>query len=254
MPTKEIKSLRNCFRILSLFNTSHPKLDADQISQLINIPKSSVYRYLNTLIKESILEYDSTMKRYSLGLKIYQLGATAYRDLDLRKIAVPFMEELAEKTKETVYLSAFNRETAICIERIESNFPIRLSVNRGDSFPLHASATARVLMAYLPEEEQDEIIEKGLKKFTEHTITDPVKLKKNLKAIRRHGFAYSDQELDFGARAVSAPIFNFLGRVVAGLSIAGPMHRFTHDQIVEYKNLVIEYSKKISSKLGNNRK
>lgn len=253
MPTKEIKSLRNCFRILSLFNRLHPKLDADEISQLINIPKSSVYRYLNTLIQESILEYDSTMKRYSLGLKIYQLGATAYRELDLRKIAIPFMEELAEKTKETVYLVAFNRESAVCIERIESNFPIRLSVNRGDSFPLYASATARVLMAYLAEEEQDKIIEKGLKKFTDHTIIDPAKLKKKLKEIKRRGFAYSDQELDFGARAVSAPIFNFFGRVVAGLSIAGPIHRFTDEKVVEYKNLVVEYSGKISSKFGKNK-
>jgi len=250
MPTKEIKSIRNCFRILSLFNKQNPNLDADRISQAIDIPKSSVYRYLNTLIQESILEYDPTTKKYALGLKIFELGATAYHQLELRKIAIPFMKELAKKTRETVYLTALDRDRAICIERIESDFPIRLSINRGESFPLHASATARILMAYLSNEEQDRIVKKGLKKFTEFTITDAVKLRKNLNAIKKRGFALSDQELDMGAKAVSAPIFNFFGRVVAGLSIAGPIHRFTDEKVTEYKDLVVDYSKKISLRLG----
>jgi DNA-binding IclR family transcriptional regulator len=250
MPTKEIKSIRNCFRILSLFNKQNPNLDADRISQAIDIPKSSVYRYLNTLIQESILEYDPATKKYELGLKILELGATAYHQIELRKIAIPFMEELAKKTIETVYLAALNRDRAICIERIESDHPIRLSINRGESFPLHASATARILMAYLSDEEQDRIIKKGLKKFTDYTITDPHKLRKNLREIKKLGFAFSDQELDMGAKAVSAPIFDFFGRAIAGLSVAGPVHRFAGKKVAEYRDLVVDCSRKISSKLG----
>jgi DNA-binding IclR family transcriptional regulator len=250
MPTKEIKSIRNCFRILSLFNKQNPNLDADRISQGIDIPKSSVYRYLNTLIQESILEYDPATKKYELGLKILELGATAYHQMELRKIAIPFMKELAKKTIETVYLAALNRDRAICIERIESDHPIRLSINRGESFPLHASATARILMAYLSDEEQDRIIKKGLKKFTDYTITDSHKLRKNLMEIKKQGFAFSDQELDMGAKAVSAPIFDFFGRAIAGLSIAGPVHRFAGKKVAEYRDLVVDYSRKISSKLG----
>lgn len=250
MPTKEIKSVKTCFNILSLFNKSHPTLDADEISQAIGVPKSSVYRYLNTLIQESVLDYDPNLRRYSLGLKVFELGATAYYHLDLRETAASFIRELADKTKETVYLTALNRDMAVCIDRIESDFPIRLSIERGESIPLHASATARVLMAYLPDAEQEKIVKGGLKKFTENTITNPVELKKNLRQIQKSGFAYSDQELDLGARAVSAPIFNFFGRVVAGLSIAGPVHRFTDDKMEEYRTLVIDYSKKISSRLG----
>jgi IclR family transcriptional regulator, KDG regulon repressor len=250
MPTKEINSLKICFRILSLFGEATPNLGADEISEAINVPKSSVYRYLNTLARESILEYDQAVRKYMLGLKIFELGAVVYHRLDLRKIAVPYIIELAKKTGETVYLSALHMHKAICIERVESGFPIRLSINRGESFPLHASATARVLMAFLSNEEQDKIITKGLKKITEYTITDPVKLRKNLKEIRKCGFAYSDQEMDLGARAVSAPIFNFLGKVVAGLSIAGPIYRFTYKKRAEFKDLVIDYSNKISFRLG----
>jgi len=250
MPTKEIKSVRNCFRILSLFSKQNPDLDADGISQAIDIPKSSVYRYLNTLIQESILEYDPTTKKCKLGLKILELGGTAYHQLELRKIAIPFMKELAKKTRETVYLATLDRDRAICVERIESDLPIRLSINRGESFPLHASATARILLAYLPDEEQDRIIKKGLKRFTNYTITDSQMLRKNLKEIKKLGFAFSNQELDLGAKAVSAPVFDFFGRAIAGLSIAGPIHRFAGKKVGEYRNLVVNYSRRISSKLG----
>jgi len=250
MATREIKSIRNCFRILSLFSKQNPDLDAEGISQAINIPKSSVYRYLYTLIQESILEYDSTTKKYELGLKIIELGGTAYHQMELRRIALPFMQELAKKTRETVYLSTLDRDRAICVERVESDLPIRLSINRGESFPLHASATARILMAYLPDEEQDRIIKKGLKGFTDYTITDSQKLRQNLKEIKRRGFASSNQELDLGAKAVSAPIFDFSGRAIAGLSIAGPVHRFAGKKVKEYTDLVVRYCRRISSKLG----
>jgi len=250
MPTKEIKSIRNCFRILSLFNKQNPDFDAEEISRSIDIPKSSVYRYLNTLTQESILEYDPRTKKYELGLKILELGGTAYHQLELRKIAIPFMRELAKKTRETVYLATLDRDRAICVERIESDLPIRLSINRGESFPLHASATARILMAYLPDTDQNRIIKKGLKKFTKYTITDSQRLRKNLKEIKKQGFALSNQELDLGAKAVSAPVFDFFGKAIAGLSIAGPVHRFNGKKVVDYKDLVVNYSRKISSKLG----
>lgn len=250
MPAKEIKSLKTCFRILSLFSRSTPKLDAEEISRLIGAPRSSVYRYLHNLVQDSIIEYDQTLQKYSLGLKILELGATAYNQLDLRKVAAPLISELAGITKETVYLAALVNEKAICIDRVESDFPVRLSITRGDSFPLHASATAKVLMAYLPEEQRKKIIRKGLRRFTDHTITDPLKLEENLKEIGELGYADSDQELDVGARAVSAPVFDIYGRVVACLSIAGPVHRFTDEKALEYRDLVIEYSRRVSSKLG----
>jgi DNA-binding IclR family transcriptional regulator len=157
-----------------------------------------------------------------LGYKILELASIVYDQLELRKIVLPFIKELAQTTKETVYLTTLNRDKAVCIERVESNFAVRLSVKRGESFPLHASATSGVLMAHLSDEEQDRIIAKGLKKFTDHTVTDPIELKAKLNEIKKQGFAYSDQELDEGARAISAPIFNCLGKIVAGLSIAGP--------------------------------
>jgi len=250
MPTKDIKSIKTCFRILSLFDRRNPRLNADEISQSVDIPRSSVYRYLSSLVQLSILQYDPLVKKFGLGLKVFELGATAFHHLDLRKIALSFMEELARETKETVHLAVLRNDMAVCIERIESDFPVRLSVNRGASFPLHAGATAKVLLAFLPAKEQDRIIEKGLQKFTERTLAAPTRLRKNLKEIKKNGFAYSDQELDLGARAIAAPIFNSFGEVIASLSIAGPIYRFTDDMVSRNRDWVVDTSKKISLKLG----
>jgi DNA-binding IclR family transcriptional regulator len=229
---------------------SRPKLDADEIGKRLSLPKSSVYRYLNTLLESSVLQYDAVAKKYTLGVKIFAMGAAAHSQLELRKISRPILDKLASKTKETVTLIGLEKDRAICIDRTESNFAVRFSISIGESFPLYASATGRVVMAYLSPEVQDRIIAKGLKKFTPRTVTSPVELKKELCEIARSGFAHSDEELDPGARAVAAPIFNTFGEIVAGLSIAGPVQRFTEEKIQEYKGLVIESAKKISVRLG----
>ena len=196
------------------------------------------------------MEYDFSSKKYRLGFRILELASLVYDRLELRKIAAPFIKEFSEKTQETVYLTVLNRDRAVCIEKIESNFALRLSVNRGESFPLHSCATSRILMAHLPEEQQESIISGGLDKYTQNTMTDPAELREELAKIKKQGFAYSDQELDEGARAVSAPIFDCFGRVIAGLSIAGPVYRFTDEKREEYEHLVKQYAKQVSLKLG----
>ena len=146
-------------------------------------------------------------------------------------------------------MAVLNNDMAMCIKGIESDFPVRLSISPGKLSPLHAGATARVLMAYLPPEEQDRIIEKGLKRMTENTIIDPFELKRSFEEIKKNGFAYSDQELDSGARAIGTPVFNFFGEVIASLSIAGPIHRFTDRTVADHKDLVIDCAQRISAAL-----
>ncbi|MGA2527031.1 MAG: IclR family transcriptional regulator [Smithellaceae bacterium] len=249
MPIKEIKSLKKCFQLLSLFSQSS-NLDADEISQYIAFPKSSLYRYLKTLCQNSILEYDPIQKKYMVGPVILKIKTMAFSQDGLVDIAKPFMLQLVQKKNETVFLTAMKGDEAVCIERVECKNTIRFIINRGDTFPLYASATGRILMAYLPEEEQQRIIAKGLQKITPKTITDPVKLKKLLIQVREQGFAYSDQELNRGAKAVAVPIFNAGGKVVAGLSIAVPVNRFTSAKFKECKASILEYARKVSYQLG----
>jgi IclR family KDG regulon transcriptional repressor len=249
MPSKEIKSLKKCFQILGLFSR-HSNLDADEISQFTTIPKSSLYRYLKTLSQESILEYDPKNKKYRVGSFLLRLKTAASKQDGLLDIAKPFMNKLVQEKNETVFLTAVKGDEAVCIERIECKNSFRFIINRGDSFPLYASATGRILMAYLPDEDQQRIIAKGLQQITPNTITNPVKLKEVLTQVKEQGVSFSDQELNPGGRAVSVPIFDSEGKVVAGLSIAAPIYRFNKLKGKEYKEAILGYAREISMRMG----
>jgi len=112
---------------------------------------------------------------------------------------------------------------------------------------LHAGASSKILMAFLSEEEWDEIISKeGLKRYNQNTMTNVDKLKANLREIRRKRYAFSDQEVDRDVRAIAAPIVNGIGRLVAGLSVGGPAYRINKRKVTSYAKLVIQYANKIS--------
>jgi DNA-binding IclR family transcriptional regulator len=203
-------------------------------------------------MKYSLLQEDHGTAKYILGLNALRLGLLAQQQFNISTIARPFMKELSAITKETVLLTAVNGTKGIVLDRVESEEPIRYSLFQpGASIPLYAGASSKVLMAYLPEEDWDLIIKKeGLKRYTSNTITNRNKLIAHLREIRKRGYALSDQEVDRDVRAISAPIFNGLGEVRAGLSIAGPVYRINKKKVSQLSRLVIEYAKKISSHLG----
>ena len=247
---KELGTLAKGLKFLSLFDETRPTIDVPTISTMLNLPKSTVYRYLATLKSQGLIEEDSKPGHYRLGLKILELSWIARKHLDILNIARPVMEELAKKTQESVFLFVVHGQRATCIEGIESAHPLRLTFERGRTLFLHAGASAKVLMAYLDEEEQDKIIrEVGLPKLTEYTITEPEKLKAELRDIRKRGYAVSHGEVDPTTRAIGAPILDEHGRIIAGLSVAGPKHRLDETKLKRFIPLVIEAANRIAQQL-----
>jgi len=246
------QSLAHGLDILSLYDSSRPIFTVSEISKKLKFSQSKAYRLVRTLVKYGLLQEDHGTARYTLGSNALRLGLLAQQQFNISVIARPFMRELSALTKETVLLTAVNGTKGIVLERVESEEPIRFSVFQpGATIPLHAGASSKILMAYLPEEEWDWIIRtEGLKRYTLNTITDKDKLKTHLREIRKKGYAFSDQEVDRDVRAVAAPIMNGLGELVAGLSVAGPAFRINKKKIGSCGKLLIQYAKKISNQLG----
>jgi IclR family transcriptional regulator, KDG regulon repressor len=245
------QSLAHGLNVLLLYDADHLSLTVAEISKMLNFSQSKTYRMIRTLTQYGLLRENPGTARYSLGLNALRIGLLAQQNFNISQVARPLMKELSVQTKETVLLTAVNGTKGICLERVESDEPIRYSMFQpGAILPLHAGASSKVLMAYLPEGEWDRIIEKErLVRFTPYTIIDASKLKAHLREIRRKGYAFSDQEVDREVRAVAAPVLNAMGELVAGLSIAGPAYRISKKRVSELGKLMVQYAQKVTSQL-----
>ncbi len=243
----KVNTLEKGLNILLLFDDKHPVMSVPDIASRLKLPESTTYRYVTTLKSYGLIEEDTKPGYYCLGLEVLRLAEVVRKRLSIVEIALPIMKNLLRETEETILLTTIFEQKAICVERVESKHSLRLSFERGKVMFLHAGASAKILLAYLDDDQQDRIIKDiGLPRFTENTITDPEVLKADLKNIRKNGFAISSEEVDPGACAIAAPILNGRGKIIAGLSIAGPISRINGDKIDRFIDLVKRSAKKIS--------
>lgn len=247
------QSFAHGLEILFLYDVSHSAFTIFEICKRLGYSQSKAYRLVRTLIKYGLIKENKGTAQYSLGLNALRIGLLAQKQFNIAAIARPHMNQLSKITKETVLLAGVNGTKGIVLDRVESEEPIRYSLFQpGATIPLHAGASSKILMAYLPEEEWDRIIRiEGLKQYTPNTITKVGKLKAHLREIRKKGYAFSDQEADRDVRAVGAPIFSAVGELVASLSVAGPAYRMNKKKMMgSCAKLVMEVAEKISSEFS----
>lgn len=246
-------SLVNGLKILLLYDRSKSLLTVAEISKTLGYSQSKTYRLVSTLTNYNFLHRKPGTKQYALGLNTLRLGLIGQQNFGLSAITRPFMEELSRLSKETVFLSAINGTKRMLLEKVECDEPIKYSpLGAGELRPLTIGVSSKLLLAYLAEGDWDHIINnEGLKRYTPYTITDANHLKKQLKEIREKEYAYSDREEIADVRAVAAPIRNSSGKVVAALSIGGPVYRINKKRLKELTKLVVKYSDKISASLSD---
>lgn len=221
--------------ILLLFRDGRTHASVEEISHRLDIPKSTVYRYVRVLSDKGMLEKAGPAS-YRLGLGLLELGRRALAsNRDIRLTALPSMKRLAEQIGESVSLMRVFDRHVICIESIEGRHALRVTIEQGRTQPLHAGASSKVLLAHLPEAEWDDLLDLPLQRFTANTVTDVAALKAQLRRIRQEGYCVSDGEIDVGARAVAVPLWNPRGEVVAALSIEAPSSRLDDARVAAYR-------------------
>lgn len=204
--------------LLCLFDVNTPVLTAGEIAGHLGISRSTAYRYIQSLRSYDLLEEDSGRSGFRLGARIFELARVARQGLGLSEVALPVMQDLSRQLGEAVLLTRRTGLMAVCLERVETSQPIRLSYERGHLLPLHAGAPSKVLLAF--DDENDAVVKSlgKLERFTDSTITDPDELRAELAVIREQGYAVSNGERDAGVRGIAAPIFGAEGRLTAGIS------------------------------------
>lgn len=228
MPTKTLQSLERGIDLLFLFSPERPTLSLPEIANALGLPGSTAYRLVATCCKKSVLARDSQAKRYELHASLVRFQHVLRARLDIRRIALPHLEELAALSGETSQLFLLQGNEVVCAEVVSSPNTIRFMPERGRAIPLHASALGRAVLAFLPAAFLARYIRQvGLPAMTPHTVTNPKLLRALLLQVRKQRYALTFQQMYLGARGVAVPIVDHAGVVVASLGVSGPDPRFT---------------------------
>lgn len=245
-----IQSVDRSLQILEVFSSKNRELGVTEIANILGIHKSTVFGLLATLENRGYVEQNLENGKYKLGLKLFELGNLVQEGMDLRSIAVPFIEELVEKFGETVHLVVHDRGEVVYIDKRESQSAIRILSQVGRRLPMYCTGVGKCLLAYIREEDLQTIIKKGFQPFTPNTIVDEQQLKKELEKIRENGYAFDMEEIEMGLRCVAAPVKDARAEVIAAISLSGPSMRMDEKRMYELIEPVKFAALKISHNLG----
>ena len=207
-------------------------------------------RHLTAILKSGLIKQDIKTKKYQLGFKTLALAYLVNKHFNLRDLMLPYMERVKEATNETVCLQIEDDGRGICIERLEPNNKLVYLPPIGSREYLHAGASRKVLLAFLPDARIEEIISEGLAVVAPNTVTDPVRLRREIKEIREKGYMITESEHVDGVTAISTPIKERSGHVVASLSVVGPTFRIGEAQKEQYLQCLVSAAMEASNELG----
>jgi len=224
-------------------------ISLSDLSSLINMPKSSTHRYLGTLQELGFAERRDG-DRYSLGAKVIEIAGAFLAKSDLRNESQMVMNELAEKTGETIHLAVPSAREVVYIAKIESPHALGMSSHIGTRLPMYCTSLGKAILAFSNPELVEAVLSDDLKARTAHTKTSPNALRAELVNIRSQGFALDDEENEPGIRCVGAPVLDYTGKAIAAISISGPSERLTLERAMELGPLVWESTQRVSKRWG----
>ncbi|NMB55612.1 MAG: IclR family transcriptional regulator [Leptolinea sp.] len=243
--------LNRAVAILDCFNQDRPEIGVREAARLVGLSSSATGRLMASLRNLGILSQNSESKAYSLGPRVLTWAGVYTATLDLRKRALPFLEELYVSTNETISLYILQGSDRICVERLESAQTVRIVARIGRRLPLYAGSAGKVLLAFLPSDRLREILPSlKMEPLTPNTITDRSRLEHELVTIRKNGFAVSHGEWISDASGIAAAIFDQFNEPVGAISISGPTQRFTSRVIELFTPPLIHAAVEISRDMG----
>ena len=245
-----LSSVANSIRLTKAFSENEFEMGISALASKLGLAKSTVHRLATTLVEYDILEQNRENGKYRLGLALFELGTLVRRKMDVMSEAQGQIHALADLTGETVQLAILDHLSVLYIRIRESRQAVRMSSGLGSRAPAHCTSVGKALLAYQPPEVVKQVIDNGLKRYTQNTIVEPAALLEELASIRQKGYAIDDEEIEMGLRCVAAPIRDHSGLVVAAISVAAPVQRMTKKNVQTTVPSVQASAEAISRRLG----
>ncbi|MFJ6265255.1 IclR family transcriptional regulator [Lysinibacillus xylanilyticus] len=230
-----MSSLHKAIKVLKAFSKDEPSLSLTELSKKTGISISSLQRFVSTFVYEGFLHKDERTKRYQLGHSLLYLGNLVKEESSLIIVAEPILKKLNEEIGESVSMNIIDGLERRCILNYDSTYPLSTKMFVGDTSPLYAGASSKILLAFMPNVE--EYVENiSLKRITDKTILSKEQLLTELKDIHIQRFAKSNSERVRGACSVSTPILNASQQIIASVTLVIPEVRYSDYN----ENLLIE--------------
>lgn len=247
----EVLSVIKTLRILEAL-ADHEKIGLKELTEIVDGHKSTVYRFMRTLIDQGYATRDEN-EQFSATLKMFQIGMCIFSRLDLSQVAEPVLKRVALLSEETVHLAKCEDKHLVYLYKIESSHSLRVSMMSkvGSNAPMYCTGVGKILLAWRTREELDEYLKEcSFVRYTDKTIINALSLENELARIRENGYCFDDEEHEEGVRCVAAPVKDHNGNVVASLSVSGPAVRLSDERMQELVGLVMSSADEISNKLG----
>ena len=208
--------------ILELFSDKRPSLSISEVAELTGLNRATCYRFCQTFRQLGYLE-ELPDRRFRPGLKAVSLAHSALGSRELPELALPYLERLRADINETVNMGLLDGTEVVYVARVLSDHLISLRLYVGSRLPAYAASLGRAMLAFMPEDEAMDIIDRSeLVSITSHTIADRKLLLSELRKIREQGYAFNNQEIANGLRGVAAPVLTDDGRPIAAINVSIP--------------------------------
>ena len=245
-----IKSLERAMEVFE-FLSEGQGMPLTQLATDLNQSPATVYRILVTLEKRGLVEFDHVAQLWHIGPRSFVIGARFIRRTNLVERARPIMRKLMEDTGETANLGVQQEDSVLFLSQVETQASIRAFFPPGTLSPMHASGIGKALLAHIDELRLNTLLSKTqFERFTGYSITEPTALRAHLSDIRTKGYSIDNEEKNTGMRCIAAPVFDFNGEVIAGISVSGPTSRIEPARLEELIAPVMNAAQDLTFAIG----
>lgn len=250
-PNYPVKSLEKALLILRMMIEESRSLSLTEISRKLDFGKGTVHRILDTLRSHQFVRQDPATLKYGLGSLAVQMRNAVRSEDYIVKIIKPHLKKLSESCPEAISASVLEFNEIRYIARFESREPLRVSIGVGTKFPAHCTATGKVLLSDLNNEQLKKLYDGrvNIQKMTKNSIGSFSHLLKELKRVRDQNFALDFEEALIGVNCVARPIRDSKKNVISAISISGPISRMTKKKMLEFAELLSGTGDRISEEL-----
>lgn len=246
-----LRTLERGLAVLELLGVAEGGFPVSEVAQRLELPMGTTHRVLQTLMRAGYVEQDPQSRRYQLGLKILEIRGATVGTMRIAAEARPFLRDLMLRSGQRAHLAVYRGGNVVYIDRVDTPESLNQYVPIGRKAPAHATGLGKALLARATDEEIAAFLARQkLTGFTATTITDAAALKRELAVIRQRGFALDRGESVDNTRCIAAAIFDYTGRAVAAVSIAGAIDE-VEPRLPELARFVTETARGISLHFGH---